>query len=186
MISSSIDGSQSDGSKQLFNLIDLISDPVAYNKKLKDLQDAIDKNQKLIDLVAPAKDILALKEKILADSSAASSVLSDAKDQAAKIISEAKEQAHSLVEDAKAQAKLLVDDTKKTNAEAKAKVSELKDQIAASKAAQESAEKAAADYQAQAAIAVTKQKELDDAKNSISEEKKKLVNAQKAFIESIS
>jgi cell division septum initiation protein DivIVA len=186
MITSNIAGGASDGSQQLFSLIGLISDPNGYTQKLKDLQDAADRNQKYVELVAPAEDILTLKDKAVADANAASAALADAKTQAAQIVADAKSQAAALLADANVQAAQIVNDTQSANADAKAKVSDLNNQIAAAKSSQAASDKAAADYNAQFAILVSKQKDLDFAIASAVAAKQNIVDAHKAFIESIS
>lgn len=185
MISNNIAGIANDSSQQLFSLIGLISDPNGYTQKLKDLQDAADRNQKYVELVAPAEDILTLKDKSIADANAAATALVDAKTQAAQIVADAKAQAASLLADANAQASQIVGDTKAANADAKSKVSDLNNQIAAAKASQDASDKAAADYAAQSAILVAKQKDLDAAKAEAIAEKQSIIDAHKAFIESL-
>lgn len=185
MITSNIAGVQSDGSQQLFSLIGLISDPNGYTQKLKDLQEAADRNQKYVELVAPAEDILTLKDKAVADANAASAALADAKTQAAQIVADAKSQAAALLADANIQAAQIVGDTKAANADAKSKVSDLNNQIAAAKSSKDASDKAAADYAAQSAILVAKQKDLDAAKADAIAEKQSIVDAHKAFIESL-
>lgn len=61
MISTNIDGTVG-GANQLLDLLAVVSNPSVYEAKLKALQDAIDENKKFVEALAPASEIVALRD----------------------------------------------------------------------------------------------------------------------------
>ena len=107
-ISNSIDGSSNSAASQIFDLLSIMADPKAYNEKLKALQEAIEKNQKFVELVGPAKDIVNLHEK-------AKQEYLDAKAAAQAVIEQSKAEAEAT----KSEAAVILDDARKQAAEVK-------------------------------------------------------------------
>ena len=67
MIANNIDGS-SGNSSQVLDLLALVAaDPKVYQSKLKELQDAADRNQKYVEAIGPASDIIILRQQAQAD-----------------------------------------------------------------------------------------------------------------------
>lgn len=138
-IARDITGAVSNGANQLFDLISLVSNPKVYEAKVKELQDLIAENQRYVEAVGPAADILALREQASKLNAEAHSKFEEAnafvtstgrqaKEDAEKIVSEAKLAADKLLADAKAATKKANDLSKKSNdrsAELDAKEKEL-------------------------------------------------------------
>lgn len=184
-ISNSIDGSSNSSVNQIFDLLAVMADPKAYNEKLKALQDANEQNQKLIQLVGPAQEIPALREK-------AAKELQDAKDSAKVIVSKAQSEADEIVNAAHqsaAKEKADADDMKKAAsaalAEAKKKAKELDAEIAKAKAerlALETDRKNLAASEEQAAYA---KHAAEVAAAAAKSQRDAIIAKHKAFIESL-
>ena len=184
MIASNIDGTVG-GSNQLFDLISLVSDPQAYAEKVKRLEDAAAESKKYVELVAPASDILTLREESQADRAEAARELKEAKTEAASIRAKAK----ALTGEAQAEAEKIVE-------EAKVEAQAIRNQAAAEKQELASAIKEAKKDSAEAKRAVTGYKKLaDEAKAQTAEAeaaikssealKADIIARHKAFIESL-
>ncbi len=111
MISHNIDGTNSNAN-QLFDLLTVVANPQAYQERLTALEDAQEKAQKLIDLVGPADEIMAMLEQTRLDAIKSKQAIADAQTKADKIIADAKDQANEIA--AKAQANY---DAMKVNAD---------------------------------------------------------------------
>lgn len=98
MISTSIDGSRS--SNQLFDMLAVIANPDVYNARLKELQEATEKHQQYVELLAPASDIISLQEKIRKESAESSKALEDARSLAKQIVDEANASAKAIIDKA--------------------------------------------------------------------------------------
>jgi hypothetical protein len=136
MISTDITGGVGGDAAQVFNLLTVVANPEAYSAKLKALVEATEENKKFIALVAPASEIMRIREEIAGDKAAAKQVLKDAKqdadalkagakadakvlsEKAAQVLADAQEQAAKLLTQAQAE----VDAAKATNATLKAQV----------------------------------------------------------------
>ena len=68
-ISNNIDGSTG-GSGQLLDFLSLVTNPKIYEAKIKTLQEVTATHQKFVELVAPATEIMDLREKLKADKAA--------------------------------------------------------------------------------------------------------------------
>jgi len=183
-ITNNIDRS-SGSSSQLFDLLTVVSNPAVYQTKLKALEDATAEHKKYVELVGPASDILALKEKSQKDAQEAANVLDSAKQQATGLISDAKAQASDIVAVAKTEASKL-----KTDAQDVMDAAKLVKTQADSAATQ--AVQVQAKVDANLASAAEKAKLLDKAiadANAAKEDaealKAEIVAKQKAFIESL-
>jgi cell division septum initiation protein DivIVA len=183
-IANNIDGS-SGSTNQLFDLLTVVSNPAVYQTKLKALEDATAEHKKYVELVGPASDILALKEKAKKDAQEAANVLDSAKQQATGLISDAKAQSSDIVAVAKTEASKL-----KADAQDVMDAAKLVKTQADSAAAQAVQAQAKAD--ANLASAAEKSKLLDKAiadanaaKEGAEALKAEIVAKQKAFIESL-
>ena len=156
MITNNIDGSTGN-STQIFDLLSLVAaDPEVYKSKLKALEDATAEHKKYVELVAPASDILTLKEKSQIDAQEAAEALADAKIEAKSIVADATEKARSLIDNAQNSANILVEDAKSVKSQADA-------DLLVAKQAQAKADKAQSKADANSASAAEKSKLLDKA-----------------------
>lgn len=183
-ITTNIDGS-SGNSNQLLELLSVVSNPKVYEAKVKALQEATDENKKYVELVGPASEILALREKAKQDAEEAERLLSEAKSQASNAISQSKVQAKEIVEDAKAEAEQIKQHAEALADNAKEKLaaaSLAETKVNASKVELEKAlltvEKMTAELNAD------KQATIDAAK-ALHEAREELIAKHKAFIESL-
>jgi cell division septum initiation protein DivIVA len=183
MISTRIDGSAP--SNQLFDLLTVVSKPEVYQAKLKKLEDAIEENKKLIALVGPASDVLALKKKAQEDAAAAQEALTSAKTKAQGVVADATAEAAAIVSKAKAEAEALLEDAKATQAE-------VKNALKAAKSAQTVANKAQADAETQSVRAQFKADELDvaiaaakQAEQAARDIRQSIIEKHQAFIASL-
>jgi hypothetical protein len=105
VISYNIDGSPQN---QFFDLLAVIANPDVYANKLKELQAATEENKKYVESVAPASDIVALRESLLKQNADAANALDSAKLQATQVISDAQLSATNIVAEAKAQSQAII------------------------------------------------------------------------------
>lgn len=108
MIATSIDGSVG-GSNQLLDLLAVVANPESYAEKVKRLEEATAENKKYVELVAPASDILELRERARDALTAAEEQLVAAKAEADGIVKDARAEAKGIRDKAKAEAKALKD-----------------------------------------------------------------------------
>jgi len=184
MINTNIDGS-SGSTSQLFDLLTVVSNPAAYQTKLKALEDATAEHKKYVELVGPASDILKLKEKSQKDAQEAAGVLDSAKQQATSLISDAKAQASDIVALAKTEASKLKADAQ--DVMDAAKLVKTQADRAATQAVQAQAK---ADFAVAEANAKVKEldKAIDDAqaaKDAANALKADILAKHKAFIASL-
>jgi len=136
MISYNIDGSSQ---KPLLYFFSVIANPDVYANKLKELQAATEENKKYVEAVAPASDVVALRESLLQQNADAKAALDAASAQASQIISDARSSAASIIADAQTQAQGIVAQATQTKDNADA----LSAQVTAALADAKKAEKAA-------------------------------------------
>ena len=154
-------------------------------EKIKALEDATAENKKYVELVGPASDILALKEKAQADAEAAKAALSDAKSKANEMLSAAGVQAAAIkgaaLEEAKGisdKANELVAAAEKAKADAQ---SALKRATEAEAAAQASADAAAS----REAAAKAAEEAAKDAKAQADAAKAEIIAKHQEFIRTL-
>lgn len=155
-ISNNIDGSVG-GANQLLDLLSLVSNPKVYEAKVKSLQDSIALNQKYVEAVAPASEILDLREKVKADKVASTNALSEAKQKANLIVEDAKVKANEIIADA-------IEEAKKITNEAETASNEIKSALSEAKAAKSNAK---ASKDASDALTISLQQKLADAEKAI-------------------
>lgn len=129
MIGTNIDGS---AVNPLMNLIDIVSNPDEYKKRVKALQDATAENLKAVELVGKATKITELQAAAEADRALAAEELSKAKEKASDLVKDAKDKANKVLSDADVKIKAMYEDALKAKAEADAS------KVAADKARTES------------------------------------------------
>ena len=125
-ISTNIDGSVGGGANQLLDLLSLVSNPAVYEAKVKSLQATIAENKKYVEAVAPASEILEIREQVKADKAASTTALAEAKVKADGLVKTAQEKANALVAEATANAKKVTDDADSIANEIKASLAESK------------------------------------------------------------
>lgn len=163
MISTDITGNNA-GASQLLDLLSLVANPQVYEAKVKALQELTDKNQKYVEAVGPASEILKLREEAGVDREEAAKTLAAAKAESAKIVAQAKETAAKLTKSATASA-----------AEKKAAAQKLLDDAQAEAAEVESSRKglakAQADVEKQKVQLATALKQAKSAKAALAKSK---------------
>ncbi|CAB4129519.1 hypothetical protein UFOVP118_80 [uncultured Caudovirales phage] len=131
-ISTNIDGS-TNGGGQLLDFISLVTNPKVYEAKIKSLQEATAENQKFVELIGPASEILDLRDKAAAAKAAAVSAAADAKVKASETIQAAQDSANTIITDANnkasqinSEAQAAAEDAKLAQAEARKVANEVK------------------------------------------------------------
>lgn len=184
MISTSIDGSVG-GSNQLFDLLSLVSDPKAYAEKVQALEAATAENKKYVELVAPASDILRLREVTRQEREDAAGELAAARKQAADLIAEAKEEAAAIRNTANAAAGATKRRAQQVMDHAQAKAAELDLAIADAKAAKDRSDHEAEELRALANSAQKAKDEADALMADAERVKADIIARHKAFIASL-
>jgi hypothetical protein len=185
MIASNIDGSVSGGSSQLLDLLTLVANPDAYAAKVQALEQMIATNKKLVEAVAPAEDVLILREKVRVELEANKEATAEAKAKAAELLSKAKEDAASILADAKAKADALISEAEQVNKAANAAILVTKAAEDAAKSAEAEAKKSASYAKGQATIAQNEAKAAKEAFAEAEALKADIISKHKAFIESL-
>ena len=163
MISSNIDGT---ASNPLMSLIDLVSNPDEYKKRVKALQDATAENLKAVALVGDASKITELHAQAEADRKAAADELAQAKDKSSDLVKDAKAKANKVLTDADVRIKKMYEDAIKAKEEADAAKAEA-EKLSASLKAEVAAiakDRESVDALVEAAVAreATAKKEFDE------------------------
>jgi cell division septum initiation protein DivIVA len=184
-ISTNIDGSPAGGVNQLFDLIALVSDPQAYNDKVKALQEAIDRNQKLVDLAGPASDILILNERAKVANEEAQASIATAKAEAEKIILDAKTQAEQIRTDAKLEADSILVVARKTMSDADDELASAKKERATIAKDKSDLKKATAEAKKATDDADQAKADADQAKADAIATRQSILDKCKAFVESL-
>jgi hypothetical protein len=101
MIATDITGQSNSGATQLFDFLNVVSNPTLYQEKIKALQEAIEQNRKYVEAVAPVSEILAARELANNARQAAEAELISAKEEAERVRAQAKKNATETVKNAK-------------------------------------------------------------------------------------
>jgi hypothetical protein len=101
MISTDITGQANSGATQLFDFLNVVSNPTLYQEKIKALQEAIEQNRSYVEAVAPASEILTVRELALKYRQEAEEELVSARSEAERIKAQAKKTASETVKTAK-------------------------------------------------------------------------------------
>lgn len=184
MISTNIDGTVG-GANQLLDLLSLVANPTAYEDKLKTLQDATAENKKYVEALAPASEIVALRD-------AARIELENAKAEAAEIKAKAKASAQNVLAKANAEASSILAEADSIKEKAIELQKQATGEMAQAKSIQNTAEqniaKANAAFSAAEAAKADAQQARVDANNAKAEYaalRQSLIDKHKAFIESL-
>ena len=122
-ISTNIDGSSGNAeANQVFNLLAVVANPDVYADKVRTLMEATAEHKKFLALVAPANEIVAIRQQIDQDKAAAKAELEAARQEASKLVDVAKVEARDIVEDAKAQGVKINAASRKTEKQAAEKM----------------------------------------------------------------
>jgi hypothetical protein len=184
MIANGIDGSS--GGAQILDLLALVAaDPKVYQAKLKELQDTADRNQKYVEAVGPASDILILRDQAKTDAADAVQALQDAKDQATQLVSDAQTQAKSIVDAANAEATDTTNEAKLLKATAASAMSVAQTAQANADAAQAKADAAMLANQARAKDLEKAIADAQEASAAADAAKAEIIAKHQAFIESL-
>lgn len=117
MIVTNIDGS---ASNPLMNLLDLVSNPDEYKKRIKALEDATAENLKAVELVGKAAKVTELLASAEADRKLAADELSEAKAKSSDLLKDTKAKANKVLTDADVKIKAMYEDAVKAKDDAEA------------------------------------------------------------------
>jgi hypothetical protein len=184
MIATNIDGSAMNGSNQLLDLLTLVANPDAYAQKVSALEELIAKNQKYVEMVGPASDILALREEARADRLAAKLAITEAKCKADGIIVKADAKAKEIAAAAREAADALAIETETANTAAKANAAAAISAEKAAKSAATQSKKLSTELQAQVAEAILEKEKATAAAVDAEQVKKDILAKHQAFIDS--
>ena len=185
MISTDITGNAGGDASQVFSLLAVVANPAVYGEKLKALVAATEENKKFLALVAPANEILDLREQAEKDRKLAIAELDAAKQAAAQTKAKATSDAAAEIAAAKKEAAALVAAAKQKNADAEAvsaKASKAAEEVNTALAALD-AQKAAL---ASELAACEKQREMyEKAKKDVASTRAALIALHKRHIEEL-
>jgi cell division septum initiation protein DivIVA len=182
MIASNIDGSSQN---QFFDFLSVIANPEVYATKLKELQAATEENKKFVEAVAPASDIIALRESLQKQNADAKTALENANAQAEKIVNNATAFAVNIVSDAKTQAQSIIEQADEIKNNANALSSQVTAALADVKKAEKDAKLATAAANAQAQSLAAAQATTEALQTEVAEIKTTLLAKTQAFIEGL-
>lgn len=186
MISTDITGSNSNGdASQVFNLLAVVANPDLYAEKVRTLMQATQENKEFLALVAPAHEVLSLREQLGKDVAASKEALAAAKAEAEQIKAEAKAAGAAALADAKKEAKKVLAEAQQRNSDALASAArasksaeEAATALVATKAQQSKLESAIAEAQTQAA-------ELKKAQEGVAAIRAKLLETHKRHLQEL-
>ena len=184
MIVNSIDGSPSNAN-QLMDILSLVANTEVYGKKVKELEKLIAENKKYVEAVAPAADILVLRESLQEEIAKNKEATKAAKVAGADKLKAAEEQAAQIIADAQAKADALIAEATATEKEAKAKLKDVQAAEAAAKAAETAHKNAVAHAKGQATLAANEAKAARDLQAEAEAAKAAILAKHEEFIKSL-
>lgn len=173
------------GSSQLMDLLTVVANPDAYKAKVDALEAATAANKTYIELVAPADEILKLREKVAQDAADSQAALDKAQAEASSTVTEAKAQAKEIVKTAQDKADALTAKAQTADTEAQAKLADAQKAMAGAAALQKSANDQMTEYAAKLQALEKAQAELNTANAEIAVIKADLLAKHQAFIASL-
>ena len=185
MIGTDISGGSGNGSSQLLDLLSVVANPDAYAEKVKSLEALIAENKKFVELVAPADDIISLREKLQVELQAAIDAKEAAKAESSQIISDSKSQATASVRDAQQKAKQIIEEAEAIKAAAQAEMAGAKASAKAAADAEDAARVAEAKSNAKAEKAIATIKAAENERQEVADMRLNIIAKHKAFIESL-
>lgn len=185
MIATDITGSAGGDAAQVFNLLAVVANPDAYGEKLKALVTATEEHKKFLALVAPATEILDIRQKIEADKAAAKQALEDAQLEATNIKDAAAAQAKAIMDEATAAAATARKLAQEAQAASTAKLAEIDTVLSSLQSQVQSTTEA--EIAAQTAHAAAKEElaAVEVEKKAVNKMKERLTAKAKAFIDDI-
>lgn len=185
MIGGNITGSTSDGTDKLFNLIALVSDPKLYETRLKELQDAIDKNEKYVKAVGAVDDVMRLRGEAAALKAEAEKTLADSRATVADHLAQAKAEAQAMIDAANKDANQMRAEAKQVKSAATAQKKALEDREAELIAQQRQVKVSAAEIQAKAEALDLELAKAKDAVDDAIRVKSEIIAKHRAFLETL-
>lgn len=173
------------GSNQLMDLLTVVANPAAYKAKVDALEAATAENKKYIELVAPADEILKLRDTVAQNAADSQAALEKASAEAASTIADAKAQAAELVKTAQAKADALTAKAQAADTEAQAKLADAQKAMAGAAALQKNANDQMTEYASKLQALEKAKAELDTANADIAVIKADLLAKHQAFIASL-
>lgn len=184
MIVNNIDGSPGNAN-QLMDILSLVANSDAYGKKVKELEKLIAEHKKYVEAVAPANDILALRESLREEIAQNKEATKAAKVAGVDKIKAAEEKAAEIIAAAQAKADALVAEAEEAAKEAKAKLKDVQAAEAAAKAAEAAHKNAIAHAKGQATIAANEAKAARDLQAEAEAAKADILAKHEEFIKSL-
>jgi hypothetical protein len=175
----------SGGSNQLIDLLTVVANPSAYKEKIDALDKATEENKKFIALVAPANEIIALREKIAQDAAASQTALDKAQQDAVAVVADAKAEAKKITKAAQEKADTLIATAQATVDEAKTKLAQAALAASNAQSQQEAVDKQAQEYFSKMQALDAEQAKLEIATAEAVKLKATLLAKHQAFIESL-
>ena len=174
MIARDITGGVVGGAGQLFDLINLLSNPQAYDAKLKELQSATDEYKKYIAVVGHVDEILELRKLADADAAETKAIREKAANEYDAAMREASSKAEEVLAHARSEAADVLAEAKRIKKEAVAL-------FAGAESRSKDLDSRAAELAKLFASLETKQRELDVAILAANEEKAAAVQLRESF-----
>lgn len=184
MISNNIDGSNG-GASQLLELLTTVSNPKAYQEKIKALEDATAENKKYVELVGPASEIKTLRDKADALLAKAEIRLGEAEATALQTVNDAQRRAEGLLSEAKAHAAQLEAKAKALSDEAKQRAVEAQVAESVANATKAELERKMLELEVKANATEEAEKAAKEAKAVFDKAYSTIIAKHKAFIESL-
>jgi colicin import membrane protein len=185
-IAVNIDGSPSGGLGQFVELLTTVADSKAYAEKIKELQALIEEKKAIVELVAPANDILALREHLRKELADAKAATSKQKAEAQEKLRSAENSAIEIVATAEAKAQEIIASARVATEAADIKLRAAEEAAARASEAQKIADAAQEKAAKELAQAASLMKDAISARREADEIKASILAKHKAFIESIS
>jgi len=173
------------GSNQLMDLLTVVANPAAYKAKVDALEAATAENKKYIELVAPADEILKLRDTVAQNAADSQAALENASAEAASTIADAKAQAAELVKTAQAKADTLTAKAQAADTEAQAKLADAQKVLENATKMQASANAQMAEYAAKLQTLEKSQVEVNQALEDAQALKASIIAKQEAFIKGL-
>jgi cell division septum initiation protein DivIVA len=172
-------------SNQLLDLLTVVANPAVYKAKLDALDAATVENKKYVEALAPASEILALREQVKTLKQNAEDALTNANAAAAQIVSAANIKADGIVSAAQQTAEALISAATASKIEADQAANLNKAALAEAKKATAAAESAKEIAEAKAVELATAVANANAAKADAEATKASIIAKQEAFIKGL-
>lgn len=186
MIGTDITGATKDN---LSDLLNIVADPKAYSEKMQALQNAIAENKKYVELVAPASDIIKLRNDtrnlVAQVQSQADETKAAAEAEANKIVAEAKAKSEEIVSSATSEAERIKASVSGMESNAQEFLADAKRQLDAAAKSQERLDTEIKRYQSLISHAEAEKKAIEQEKEKYQSMVAEISAKHQAFIESL-